>query len=117
MWGLNTESFAFLKQCIAEYGLRNSLLVAPMPTASTSQIMGNNECFEPYTTNIYLRRTLAGEFVMVNKHLVKDLQAIDKWNPDIKTEIIRHGGSVQTLDIPDKLKQCIGPSGRFRKRA
>jgi len=93
-----------LKADIQKYGLRNSLLVAPMPTASTSQIMGNNECFEPYTTNIYLRRTLAGEFVMVNKHLVKDLQAINKWNPDTKTEIIRNGGSVQTLDIPDKLK-------------
>jgi ribonucleotide reductase alpha subunit len=93
-----------LKVDIQKYGIRNSLLVAPMPTASTSQIMGNNECFEPYTTNIYLRRTLAGEFVMVNKHLVKDLQAINKWNPDTKTEIIRNGGSVQTLDIPDKLK-------------
>ena len=67
--------------------------------------MGNNEAFEPYTTNIYLRRTLAGEFVMVNKHLVRDLQKIGKWNPDVKTEIIRQGGSVQTLDIPDHMKQ------------
>ena len=105
MWGVNTESFAFLKQCIAKNGLRNSLLVAPMPTASTAQIMGNNEAFEPYTTNIYLRRTLAGEFVMVNKHLVKDLQKIGKWNPQIKNEIIRAGGSVQNLDISDKLKE------------
>ena len=105
MWGLNTESFAFLKQSIAKNGLRNSLLVAPMPTASTAQIMGNNEAFEPYTTNIYLRRTLAGEFVMVNKHLVRDLQKIDKWNPAIKNEIIRAGGSVQGLDgIPETLK-------------
>jgi ribonucleoside-diphosphate reductase alpha chain/ribonucleoside-diphosphate reductase subunit M1 len=104
MWGVNTESFAFLKQCIAKNGLRNSLLVAPMPTASTAQIMGNNEAFEPYTTNIYLRRTLAGEFVMVNKHLVKDLQNIDKWNKETKDQIIRDGGSVQALDIPDKLK-------------
>ena len=104
MWGLNTESFAFLKQSIAKNGLRNSLLVAPMPTASTAQIMGNNEAFEPYTTNIYLRRTLAGEFVMVNKHLVRDLQKIDKWNPAIKNEIIRAGGSVQQLDIPLDLK-------------
>jgi len=102
---VNTESFAFLKQCIAKNGLRNSLLVAPMPTASTAQIMGNNEAFEPYTTNIYLRRTLAGEFVMVNKHLVKDLQKIGKWNPQIKNEIIRAGGSVQNLDISDKLKE------------
>jgi ribonucleotide reductase alpha subunit len=104
MWGVNTESFAFLKQCIAKNGLRNSLLVAPMPTASTAQIMGNNEAFEPYTTNLYLRRTLAGEFVMVNKHLVKDLQKIDKWNKETKDQIIRDGGSVQALDIPDKLK-------------
>jgi ribonucleoside-diphosphate reductase alpha subunit len=105
LWGVEPiVSFDVLKEDIKKYGLRNSLLVAPMPTASTSQIMGNNECFEPYTTNIYLRRTLAGEFVMVNKHLVKDLQAINKWNPDTKTEIIRNGGSVQTLDIPDKLK-------------
>ena len=105
LWGIEQPIFDGLKESIKECGLRNSLLVAPMPTASTSQIMGNNECFEPYTTNIYLRRTLAGEFVMVNKHLVKDLQAINKWDSDTKTEIIRHGGSVQTLDIPDKLKQ------------
>ena len=86
-------------------GLRNSLLVAPMPTASTAQILGNNEAFEPYTTNIYLRRTLAGEFVMINKHLVRDLQAIDKWSQDIKTAIVRAGGSVQGLDIPERLKE------------
>ena len=105
MWGVNTESFAFLKQSIAKNGLRNSLLVAPMPTASTAQIMGNNEAFEPYTTNIYLRRTLAGEFVMVNKHLVRDLQKIGKWNPQIKNEIIRAGGSISQIDgIPLDLK-------------
>lgn len=105
MWGVKPiVPFDVLKEDIKKYGLRNSLLVAPMPTASTSQIMGNNECFEPYTTNIYLRRTLAGEFVMVNKHLIRDLQAIGKWTPDIKTEIVRNGGSVQSLDIPDKLK-------------
>ena len=106
MWGVESNpSFEALKQDIMTHGLRNSLLVAPMPTASTAQIMGNNEAFEPYTTNIYLRRTLAGEFVMVNKHLIKDLQKIDKWNPEIKNEIIRAGGSVQDLDIPDKLKE------------
>jgi ribonucleoside-diphosphate reductase alpha subunit len=104
MWGQNTDSFAFLKQCIAEHGLRNSLLVAPMPTASTAQIMGNNEAFEPYTTNIYLRRTLAGEFVMLNKHLVKDLQKLGIWNPNLKNEIVRAGGSVQQLAIPEELK-------------
>ena len=100
------HGFDELKDKIATWGLRNSLLVAPMPTASTAQIMGNNEAFEPYTTNIYLRRTLAGEFVIVNKHLVKDLQKIGMWNPQIKTEIIRHGGSIQNIpDIPLRLKE------------
>ena len=100
----NNEDCGEIVHSIMKYGLRNSLLIAPMPTASTAQIMGNNEAFEPYTTNIYLRRTLAGEFVMVNKHLVKDLQKIGKWNPQIKNEIIRAGGSVQQLDIPLNLK-------------
>jgi ribonucleoside-diphosphate reductase alpha subunit len=97
--------FDVLIEDIKKYGLRNSLLVAPMPTASTAQIMGNNEAFEPYTTNIYLRRTLAGEFVMVNKHLIRDLQNLGLWTPAMKTEIIRHGGSVQQLDIPASLKE------------
>jgi ribonucleoside-diphosphate reductase alpha subunit len=105
MWGLKLDTFDIVKDRINLSGLRNSLLVAPMPTASTAQIMGNNEAFEPYTTNIYLRRTLAGEFVMINKHLVKDLQAIGKWTPEIKTEIIRAGGSVQNLEIPLKIKE------------
>jgi len=97
--------FDVLIEDIKKYGLRNSLLVAPMPTASTAQIMGNNEAFEPYTTNIYLRRTLAGEFVMVNKHLIRDLQKIGKWNPQIKNEIIRAGGSISQIDgIPLDLK-------------
>jgi ribonucleoside-diphosphate reductase alpha subunit len=105
LWGKTDPDFDKLKQDIATWGLRNSLLVAPMPTASTAQIMGNNEAFEPYTTNIYLRRTLAGEFVMVNKHLVRDLQKLDMWNPSIKNEIIRAGGSVQGLSgIPETLK-------------
>ena len=104
LWGQTDRGFDDLKKDIMLHGLRNSLLVAPMPTASTAQIMGNNEAFEPYTTNIYLRRTLAGEFVMINKHLIKDLQKINKWNPSIKTEIVRQGGSVQTLDIPQNLK-------------
>jgi ribonucleoside-diphosphate reductase alpha subunit len=106
MWGVTPDySVSALKECIKTHGLRNSLLVAPMPTASTAQIMGNNEAFEPYTTNIYLRRTLAGEFVMINKHLIRDLQKLDMWNPMIKNEIIRAGGSVQSLDgIPETLK-------------
>jgi ribonucleoside-diphosphate reductase alpha subunit len=106
MWGVTPDPpFNALKEDIKKHGLRNSLLVAPMPTASTAQIMGNNEAFEPYTTNIYLRRTLAGEFVMINKHLVKDLQKINKWNPYNKTEIVRNGGSVQNLEIPLRLKE------------
>ena len=108
LWGVPDSTrydWDELRTNIKTSGLRNSLLVAPMPTASTAQILGNNEAFEPYTTNIYLRRTLAGEFVMVNKHLVRDLQTIGKWNKDIKTEIVRNGGSVQTLDIPEKVKE------------
>ena len=97
LWGVKKAGFDGVKERIKAHGLRNSLLVAPMPTASTAQILGNNEAFEPYTTNIYLRRTLAGEFVMVNKHLVRDLQKIGKWNPDIKTEIVRNGGSIQQI--------------------
>ena len=105
MWGIESNEFwNELRQQVKTHGLRNSLLVAPMPTASTAQIMGNNEAFEPYTTNIYLRRTLAGEFVMVNKHLIKDLQKLSLWTPEIKTEIVRAGGSVQGLDIPENLK-------------
>jgi ribonucleoside-diphosphate reductase alpha subunit len=106
MWGIAANEFwDGLKVEIKTHGLRNSLLVAPMPTASTAQIMGNNEAFEPYTTNIYLRRTLAGEFVMINRHLVRDLQKIDMWSPKIKNEIVRAGGSVQALEIPENLKQ------------
>jgi ribonucleotide reductase alpha subunit len=105
MWDKMPDGFEDVEKLVRLNGLRNSLLVAPMPTASTAQILGNNEAFEPYTTNIYLRRTLAGEFVMVNKHLIKDLQSIGRWSPDIKTEIVRQGGSVQTLDIPDRLKE------------
>jgi ribonucleoside-diphosphate reductase alpha subunit len=94
-----------LKERIKEKGLRNSLLMAPMPTASTAQILGNNECFEPYTTNIYLRRTLAGEFVVVNKHLVEDLKKIGLWSKDMKDLMVKAGGSIQNItDIPDDIK-------------
>lgn len=86
-------------------GVANSLLLAPMPTASTSQILGNNECFEPYTTNIYLRRTLAGEFVVVNKHLVKALQKVGLWSKDMKDLMIKASGSIQNIaDIPEEIK-------------
>ncbi|CUM53210.1 unnamed protein product [Debaryomyces tyrocola] len=94
-----------LKQKLAKHGLRNSLLVAPMPTASTSQILGYNECFEPYTSNIYSRRVLAGEFQIVNPYLLRDLVDLGIWNDDMKNNIISNNGSIQTLpNIPDELK-------------
>jgi ribonucleoside-diphosphate reductase alpha chain len=88
-----------LKESIIKYGLRNSLLVAPMPTASTSQILGFNECFEPFTSNLYSRRTLAGEFVVVNKYLMKELIQLGQWNEQIKNNIIANKGSVQQLTV------------------
>ena len=94
-----------MRERIREKGLRNSLLMAPMPTASTAQILGNNECFEPYTTNIYLRRTLAGEFVVVNKHLVEDLKKVGLWSKEMKDLMVKAGGSIQNIvDIPDDIK-------------
>lgn len=97
--------WAALKEEIKEHGLRNSLLVAPMPTASTSQILGNNECFEPYTSNVYIRRVLAGEFVCVNHHLLRDLIRLGLWNDDMKNQLIAANGSVQQLDVPDEIKR------------
>lgn len=95
-----------LKDEIVTYGLRNSLLIALMPTASTSQILGNNECFEPYTSNIYTRRVLAGEFIVINKHLVNDLIKLGIWNEKIKDKIIFHEGSIQEIDeIPKEIKE------------
>ena len=108
MWNVKPSDrydWDLLKQNIIQHGLRNSLLVAPMPTASTSQILGNNECFEPFTSNIYVRRTIAGEFVIVNKHLMNELIALDKWNDDIKNSIIANGGSIQQLDLPKIIKE------------
>merc|ERR1719245_525355 len=94
-----------LRAKIAKHGVRNSLLIAPMPTASTSQILGNNECFEPYTSNVYVRRTLAGEFVCINGHLLRDLIALGIWTPLLKDKLIAANGSVQNLnEIPSDLK-------------
>lgn len=109
MWGVTPDSGLWdwdsLKKEVKKHGVRNSLLVAPMPTASTSQILGNNECFEPYTSNIYTRRTLSGEFVIVNKHLMKDLIKLDLWNPDMKNKLIAAQGSVQNIpEIPQNIK-------------
>jgi ribonucleotide reductase alpha subunit len=95
-----------MRECVKSKGLRNSLLMAPMPTASTAQILGNNECFEPYTTNIYLRRTLAGEFVVVNKHLVEDLKRVGLWSKEMKDLMVKAGGSIQNIvDIPEDIKK------------
>jgi ribonucleoside-diphosphate reductase alpha chain len=97
--------WAKLRKEVMTYGVRNSLMLAPMPTASTSQILGNNECIEPITSNIYVRRTLAGEFVMMNKYLVHELSSLGLWNEQVKNSIIEHHGSVQQLDISSHLKQ------------
>ncbi|KAE8663653.1 Ribonucleoside-diphosphate reductase large subunit [Hibiscus syriacus] len=108
MWGVtpsNRWDWNALRDSIAKNGVRNSLLVAPMSTASTSQILGNNECFEPYTSNIYSRRVLSGEFVVVNKHLLNDLTEMGLWTPVIKNKIIHADGSVQNIpEIPHELK-------------
>lgn len=101
----NRYNWEELREDIIKFGVRNSLCVAPMPTASTSQILANNECFEPFTSNIYSRRTLAGEFVVINKYLMKELKEIGLWNVDIKNEIIEQKGSIQKIDsIPQKIK-------------
>tara|TARA_R110001632_G_scaffold140060_1_gene256001 strand:+ start:106611 stop:109034 length:2424 start_codon:yes stop_codon:yes gene_type:complete len=112
MWGINDEDLSGnwdwkkLRKNVIKHGVRNSLLVAPMPTASTSQILGNNEAFEPYTSNIYTRRVLSGEFIVVNKHLLEDLVEMDLWDNDMKEEIMRANGSIQHIDkIPQDLKE------------
>ena len=101
----NMYDWEKLRKSIVTYGIRNSLLLAPMPTASTSQILGNNECFEPFTSNIYIRRTNAGEFVIVNKYLLKELIDLNKWDDTVKNSIIAHNGSIQHLDLPDEFKK------------
>lgn len=109
MWGVKPSTrwnWEELRKEIKKHGVRNSLLLAPMPTASTSQILGNNECFEPYTSNIYTRRVLSGEFVVVNKHLLKDLIQRGLWDEDMKNRLIAANGSVQEIDeIPEDLKE------------
>nr|PZN51403.1 MAG: ribonucleoside-diphosphate reductase subunit alpha [Bacteroidota bacterium] len=109
MWGVTPKSGRWnweqLKRDVKQYGVRNSLLVAPMPTASTSQILGNNECFEPYTSNIYTRRTLSGEFIVVNRHLMKDLMELGLWNETMRQKLIAANGSVQNIpEIPQHIK-------------
>ena len=107
-----------LKTSIVNNGLRNSLLVAPMPTASTAQILGNNECFEPYTSNIYTRRVLSGEFIIVNKHLLKDLVREGLWNKDMRQKIMAANGSIQNIqDIPQRLKDLYKTAWEISQKA
>merc|ERR1711896_8137 len=107
-----------LKERIAKHGLRNSLLVAPMPTASTAQILGNNESFEPYTQNLYVRRVLSGEFVTVNRHLLHDLIKRGLWGDDLRQKLIAHNGSVQNLDeVPSDLKELYKTVWEVKKRS
>ncbi len=109
MWGVTPSDrweWASLKEEIAKYGIRNSLLLAPMPTASTSQILGNNECFEPYTSNIYSRRTLSGEFAVINKHLLRDLVKLGLWDDNMKNRLIAANGSIQDFpEVPNNIKE------------
>lgn len=109
LWGVTPSSGRYdwqsLREKVVKHGVRNSLLVAPMPTASTSQILGNNECFEPYTSNLYSRRVLSGEFTIVNTHLVKDLQKLSLWNTTMKNRIVAANGSVQSImEIPKNIR-------------
>ena len=123
MWGI-TESpsgsrhdWAGLRARVAQHGVRNSLLVAPMPTASTSQILGNNECFEPYTSNIYARRVLSGEFTVVNQHLLADLTEMGLWDPAMKNALISQNGSVQNLpQVPANLKELYKTVWEIKQR-
>ncbi len=112
LWGIKDEELSgrwdwqALRKRVKKHGVRNSLLVAPMPTASTSQILGNNECFEPYTSNIDTRRVLSGEFIVVNKHLLEDLVNLSLWNEDMKQELMQANGSIQNINgIPDNIKE------------
>jgi ribonucleoside-diphosphate reductase alpha chain len=120
MWGVKPSArwnWDKLKKAIVKDGIRNSLLLAPMPTASTSQILGNNECFEPYTSNIYTRRVLSGEFVIVNKHLLKDLVELGLWDNDMKTKIISQNGSIQNIaEIPANIKELYKTVWEIKQR-
>ncbi|MCW3075782.1 MAG: ribonucleoside-diphosphate reductase subunit alpha, partial [Bacteroidetes bacterium] len=120
MWNVTPSSrweWDTLREEIMKYGVRNSLLLAPMPTASTSQILGNNECFEPYTSNIYTRRVLSGEFVVVNKHLLRDLVKLGIWNDGLKNKIIAANGSVQNIpEIPANIKELYKTVWEIKQR-
>ena len=121
LWGVTpTERWEWdvLKSEIKKHGMRNSLLMAPMPTASTAQILGNNECFEPYTSNIYTRRVLSGEFIVVNKHLLRDLTKLGLWDEDMKNRLIAANGSIQNIkEIPDNLKLLYRTAWEISQRS
>merc|ERR1712073_221353 len=120
LWGRKPRSgrwdWTALKAKIAVHGLRNSLLVAPMPTASTAQILGNNESFEPYTQNLYVRRVLSGEFVQVNRHLLRDLVKRKLWNEDLRMQLIACNGSVQSMDLPADLRELYKTVWEVKQR-
>merc|ERR1712194_739291 len=120
LWNRTPKSgrwdWAGLKSRIAQHGLRNSLLVTPMPTASTAQILGNNESFEPYTQNLYVRRVLSGEFVQVNRHLLRDLVEKNFWTEDMRMQLIAHNGSVQHLDLPLDIKELYKTVWEIKQR-
>ena len=121
LWNVTPSSrweWDVLKEEIQEHGMRNSLLLAPMPTASTAQILGNNECFEPYTSNIYTRRVLSGEFIVVNKHLLRDLVKLGLWDDDMKNRLIAANGSVQDInEIPDNIKVLYRTAWEISQRS
>ena len=121
LWGVKPSDrweWDVLREEVMEHGVRNSLLLAPMPTASTAQILGNNECFEPYTSNIYTRRVLSGEFVVVNKHLLRDLVKLGMWNEDLKNKIIAANGSVQNIpEVPQNLKDLYKTAYEISQKA
>lgn len=121
MWGVtptNRWEWDVLKEEVKKHGIRNSLLLAPMPTASTAQILGNNECFEPYTSNIYTRRVLSGEFIIVNKHLLKDLVKEGLWNKEMRQKIMASNGSIQNInEIPQRLKDLYKTAWEISQKA
>ena len=121
MWGVTPSDrweWDILKDEVKQHGVRNSLLLAPMPTASTAQILGNNECFEPYTSNVYTRRVLSGEFIIVNKHLLRDLVKLGIWNDDLKNTIMAANGSIQNIDeIPNNIKEIYKTAWEISQKA
>lgn len=120
MWGEKPSDrweWNVLREEILKYGVRNSLLVAPMPTASTAQILGNNECFEPFTSNMYMRRVLSGEYAVVNKYLLRDLVELGLWNNAMKNTIMAHNGSIQNIDaIPQNIKALYKTVWEIKQR-